>query len=232
MSGGTDGFAQLSELLVSDKALGGVARDVVDLVRSALEQCDGVGMQLLDRDGLGARTATDTRSSQLDALQEELDDGPSIECLRTGEVHDLEPVTSEERWPAFAPFARRDGLSACLAVPLVAHGQLIGALNLYAWRAGGFAGWDRERCSAFARRAAMSLASAQAYTRTQFVITELEVRLAGADDLVHRAHGVLMERESIGLEDAVARLSEMAEARSCALATAARSVLESVPDAN
>lgn len=227
---GAEGFAQLSEILVFDKPLGGTAQDVVDLARSSLDQCDGVGMQLLDRDGLGARATTDTRSFELEALQDELDDGPCVECLRTGELHDLEPVTSDERWPSFAPPARRMGLIACLALPLIAQGRLIGALNLYAWPIGGFAGWDRQRCSIFARQASISLASAQVYTHSQLLITGLEARLAAADDVIDQAHGVLMALEHTTLEAAITRLSELADAQTSTLDSAAQSVLDSLAD--
>jgi hypothetical protein len=51
-------------------------------------------------------------------------------------------------------------------------------LNLYAWPAVGFAGWDRRQCGTFADRASNLLSSARAYERTQAVITRLEARLA------------------------------------------------------
>ena len=171
------GIARLSEILVFEQLLGDTAQDVVDLARDSLVRCDGVGIEVLG-DGDVVRAATDARSSELDALQDELDDGPCVECLRDGERHDLEPVTSDERWPSFAPSARRVGLIACSALPLVAHGELIGVLNLYAWPAVGFAGWDRRHCGVFARRASHLLASARAYARTQVLIADLESQLA------------------------------------------------------
>jgi GAF domain-containing protein len=176
-----EGLARLSEILVFEQPLGGTAQDVVDLARDSLGQCDGVGIQVLDDGGdggIGARRTTDARSFDLDALQDELDDGPCVECLRDGERHDLEPVTSDERWPRFGPSARRAGLVACCALPLVAHGELIGVLNLYAWPAVGFAGWDRQRCGTFAYRASNLLSSARTYDRSQELIAQLEARLA------------------------------------------------------
>jgi GAF domain-containing protein len=178
MPEGEEGLARLSEILVFEKFLGGTAQDVVVLARDSLDQCDGVGMQLLDAGRVGVRATTDSRSFDLDALQDELDDGPCVACLRDGEHHDLEPVTSDERWPSFAPMARGLGLIACSALPLVAHDELIGVLNLYAWPTVGFAGWDRQQCRIFVRRASNLLASAQTYARTQVVIAALEAELA------------------------------------------------------
>ena len=173
-----EGLARLSEILVFEKPFGGTAQDVVDLARTSLDQCDGAGIQVLEDDGMGVRATTDSRSFDLDTLQDELDDGPCVESLRDGERHDLEPVTSDERWPSFAPPARRAGLVACCALPLAAHGEIIGVLNLYAWPAVGFAGWDRRQCGMFAGRASQLLASARVYARTQVRIAGLEARLA------------------------------------------------------
>jgi GAF domain-containing protein len=173
-----EGLSRLSEILVFEKPFAGTAQDVVDLARTSLGECDGAGIQLLDDGGVGVRATTDSRSFDLDTLQNDLDDGPCVESLRDGERHDLEPVTSDERWPSFAPPARRAGLVACCALPLVARGELIGVLNLYAWPAVGFAGWDREHCGMFAGRASQLLASARVYAGAQARIASLEAGLA------------------------------------------------------
>jgi GAF domain-containing protein len=222
------GISELSRILVFSKSLGGTAQDVADLARSSLSQCDGVGMQLVDRDGLSTHVFTDTRSSDFDTLQEELDDGPCVQCLRTGEWHDLEPVTSDERWPSFGPSSRQVGLIACLALPLIAQDELIGTMNLYAWPINGFAGWNRRHCDAFAKQASISLASAQAYARTKVLIAELEQRIALVDDIIHQAHGVIMQIEGTNLDGATALLSEVAEAQGSTLDSAAQSVLDSL----
>ena len=226
LSGGVR--TQLSEILVFEKPFADTARDIADLALSSLDQCDGVGMQLLDADGPSTRVFTDTRSSQFDALQEQFDEGPCVACLRTGELHDLEPVTSDERWPSFAPSARSAGLIACLALPLVARGAVIGVLNLYAWPVVGFAGWDRQDCRTFAERASISLASAQAYARTQLVIAELRAQVAAPDDIIDRAYGALMVTGNTNLQDAIARLIELAQEQDGTLEEAAESVLDSV----
>lgn len=227
---GREGISELAEILVYQKTLDGTAHDVIELARSSLENCDGVGVQLVDRNGLTARVFTDSRSSELDAMQERLDEGPCVDCLRTGEVRDMEPVTSDERWPVFAPSAREAGLMACLALPLTSQDVLLGVLNLYAWPMRGFAGWDRPHCSEFAEHASVSLANAQAYARSQVIITQLEAALAVPDDIVEQAHGVLMAREHATLEKAEARLSDLAGAHGGSLERAAQAVLDSLAE--
>ena len=93
---------QLSEILGFEKTFDDTAQDIADLARSSLVQCDGVGMQLLDADGLTTRVFTDTRSLQFDALQQLFDEGPCVSCLRTGEV----------RVPSY-PIFFRNGVRFC-----------------------------------------------------------------------------------------------------------------------
>src|SRR5262245_897310 len=221
---------RLSEIIVYEQPFDDTAQDIADLARRTVEYCDGVGLQLLDRNGVGAHVFTDARSSQLDALQEQFDEGPCVSCLRTGELHDLEPVTSDERWPSFGPSARDAGLIACLALPLVARGVLIGVLNLYAWPVVGFIGWDRQRSRTIAAGAAIPLARAHPYPHTQVIIAELRARVAEPDDIVHQAHGVLMVIGDTNLEDAIAQLVELAREQDGTLERAAQSVLDSVTD--
>jgi GAF domain-containing protein len=223
-----EGIAQLSEIRVFEISLQETAQEVVELARRSLDHCDGASMELVDPSGLIARVSTDPRSSRLDALQDELDAGPCVQCLRTGAPYEFEPVTSDERWPEFAPSARRAGLIAGLALPLLARGLLIGVLNLYAWPLGGFAGWDRPRCRIFAHYAAILLANAQAHARTQDRIRELQAAVAAPDDVVQRAYGALMAHGIVTLDDAKTRLSELAAAERSSLEEAARSVLDSI----
>jgi GAF domain-containing protein len=225
------GRTQLSEILVFEKPFDDTAQDIADLALSSFDQCDGVGMQLVDTDGQSTRVFTDVRSSQFDALQQQLDEGPCVACLRTGELYDLEPITSDERWPSFAPSARGAGLIACLALPLIAKGAVIGAMNLYAWPVVGFTGWDRQGCRSFAAEASISLASARAYSHAQALIVELRARLSLGDDIVHRAHGALMAIENNDLDHATARLLELAEEQETTLEGAAQSVIDSLTDA-
>jgi GAF domain-containing protein len=223
-------MTELSEMRVFDKPLDGTAQAVVDLAQRSLDHCDGVGVRLLDRNGVAARVFTDTRSSQFDALQDELDDGPCIECVRTRSLCDLGSITPDTQARSFARSARDAGLIACLGLPLIVDGEVIGALNLYAWPVGKFGGWDRQHCTDFAEQASISLANAQAYARTQVVIVELKAQLAASDDRVEQAHGVLMVLENTTLEGAAARLSGLAAARRWTLDRAAQSVLDSVAD--
>jgi transcriptional regulator with GAF, ATPase, and Fis domain len=228
-SGGSrEGLAQLSEIRVFEMSVQEAAQEVVDLAPTSLDHCDGASMQLVDPSGLVARVSTDPRSSQLDTLQDELDTGPCVQCLRTGALQEFEPVTSDERWPEFAPTARRAGLIACLALPLLARGLLIGVLNLYAWPLGGFAGWDRPRCRIFAHYTAILLANAQAHARMQDRIRELQADVAASEDVVQRAYGALMARGIVTLDDAKTRLSELAAAERSSLEEAAQSVVDSI----
>ena len=61
----------------------------------------------------------------------------------------IEDTTAKTRWPEFEGRAASHGIRSCLALPLNADGQPVGALNLYSRQASAFG-------AAEARRAAIS----------------------------------------------------------------------------
>ena len=163
----------------SRQPLGGTAQDVVDLARTSLDQCDGVGIQVLEDDRVGVRATTDRPQLRSRHPPGRARRRPvrRVRCA-TASAMTSSPSRPTSDGRGLRPPARRAGLIACWPCPLVAHDELIGVLNLYAWPAVGFAGWDRRQCGIFAHRASNLLASARVYARTQVLIAKLEGRLA------------------------------------------------------
>jgi hypothetical protein len=78
-------------------------------------------------------------AAALEELQYVTGEGPGLDASATGRpvlVCDLGSGTSGCRWPAFAPEARRVGIRALLAVPLLVGSVGVGVLALYARRPG------------------------------------------------------------------------------------------------
>jgi GAF domain-containing protein len=223
------GVVALSRILVFTQPLIETLRDVARLARASLQACDGAGVQLIARNGLGPTASTDSRSHDLDTLQDELGEGPCYECLYTGQSRVFGPATPHDRWHRFARDATQQGLIGCLALPLDAGDEFIGVLNLYAWPTTPFLGWDRDNCDAFANQASIGLANAQAYSRIQGIIAELQADLNAPDDVVHQACGVLMARERERPDQAQARLSRFARIQRRSIQEAAQSIIESLP---
>ena len=113
--------------------------DVVDLLTDLTERCADLldvasaGFLLADplqRLHLLAATSEQTREVELFQLQAE--EGPCVECYRTGQPVLVADMRTEiERWPQFAPTALEAGFAAVHAVPMRAAGAVLGALGLF-----------------------------------------------------------------------------------------------------
>jgi GAF domain-containing protein len=125
-------FVELADSLVDDF-------DAFDLLNVLVERCvDLLGVSaagLMFADGgeqLRLAVSSSESARLMDLYQLQNDEGPCLECYRTGKPVSGVPLSEEqERWPKFAPAAAREGFVSVLALPLRLRGRVIGALNLF-----------------------------------------------------------------------------------------------------
>ncbi|WP_240519592.1 GAF and ANTAR domain-containing protein [Amycolatopsis antarctica] len=112
--------------------------DALDFLRMLCERCvelldvAAAGVVLSDqRGGLRMAAASSERAELLELFAVQTEDGPCIDCIRTGA-----PVASTDlsgdtaRWPRFTAAAHECGFHAAQAVPMRLRGAVIGALTL------------------------------------------------------------------------------------------------------
>ena len=89
----------------------------------------GVIAQFGDRPFTG--TDTDQRVLVVDERQYLLNDGPCLRAMRTNALVSITLAEVTATWPTLGSTAARVGVNSFLAVPLHAHDESVGALNLY-----------------------------------------------------------------------------------------------------
>lgn len=89
-------------------------------------------------DGSRTLAASADSARDVDAVQFEAGDGPSLHAARTQSLVLVGDVTMEPRWPTFTWAAARHGVLSVVAVPLVIPGSGVAALSAYAPRAHAF----------------------------------------------------------------------------------------------
>jgi GAF domain-containing protein len=125
-------FVELADSLVEDF-------DSFDLLNVLVDRCvdllgvSAAGLILEDGQGQPQLAVSTAQSARLlDVFQLENDEGPCIECLRSGEpVHAGELAVARTRWAGFTSAAISAGFASVLALPLRVRGRVIGALNLF-----------------------------------------------------------------------------------------------------
>ena len=131
--------------------------DVTDVLRelaaAATRLLDVEGVAVVHRVGERMRLVQASTGATRDAelLQEALQDGPCREARRSAALVVEEDLGSQlDRWPEFTVHAAAQGLHAVASVPLVARGEVWGALDLFRALPGPFAAQDLQTAQVLA----------------------------------------------------------------------------------
>lgn len=196
-----------------EAALAAATRGAVDTVPGV----DRAGISILESDGvLTSRAPTDEQVAELDRLQSQCAEGPSVRALSEGEhpvwIHDL--AAEAHRWPRFAPRALELGAASVLSFRLSADDAPLSALNLYAATASAFGQEARLAGELFASHATIAVSHAR---NNDHLTVALNTR-----DVIGQAKGILQERFGITDSEAFTKLVESSQHSHLKLAQVAR----------
>lgn len=165
------------------------------------------GLMLADRRGrLRLMAASDERAEMLELFQIQSDEGPCLECYRSGQpvvVTDVEQAM--DRWPLFAPEALSAGFRSIHAFPMHLRGQVIGALNMFGARVEAMHDVDVGVVQALADIATIGLLQERAVARGEVVAEQLQSAL-NSRIVVEQAKGYLAQLHGESPDEAFHRL--------------------------
>ncbi len=173
---------------------------------------DAVGIMISDdQHRLRVVASTNEQSDWMELLQLEADEGPCMDCYRTGtavSVADLK--TAAQRWPRFVPaLAQRGAYGSVHALPLHLRGEAIGTLNLFHNEPGPLPPADLALGQAMADVATIGILSEQAINRAEVLSGQLQTAL-DKRIVIEQAKGVLAERGRLSMDEAFDRLRRYA----------------------
>lgn len=149
---------------------------------------------VVGRHRVRSQASTSELARAVDALQEEVGEGPCLDATFARHTVRLSDLEGDDRWPAFCERARAAGVGSMLSFQLFVEGDDLGALNLYSRRRCAFDDRSEDVGLLLATHAAVAFAGAQ---REAAMRRALETR-----SVVGRAQGVLMERHGATAEEA------------------------------
>ncbi|MFD7708224.1 ANTAR domain-containing protein [Streptomyces sp. NPDC059785] len=214
------------ETLVADAVLDLATRsdgfDILDLLHDLTDHIvtlltvRAAGVTILSEDGhVDYLTASDESCRLLEEDQIDLDEGPCVDCTRSGTV--LFPVAlgpfgaGARRWPRFTPRALRAGVLTVSAVPLRTPEHTLGALNLMSATAPA-SSRDLRLTQVLADATVASMRHRQTMLTKNELIGQLEIAL-DSRIVIEQAKGVLASRQNISVEEAFVRLRSHARSR-------------------
>jgi transcriptional regulator with GAF, ATPase, and Fis domain len=219
-----EAFVELADTMVN-------GFDIIDflhlLSRRTAELTDvkAVGLVVTDQRGqLRLVAASTEQTHMLELLELQNEEGPSLDCFRSGgAVRDVHLEAGERRWPRFAPAARDAGFATVDAVPLRLRRQTIGALNLFS-TSGGVADEDVDVAQALADVATIGILSARTLSEHEMVAEQLQSTL-NSRVLLEQAKGVLAERHGLSMDVAFEVMRDVAHDRAMPLSGLAAGVV-------
>lgn len=125
-------FVELADTLVE-------GFDVVEFLYTLTDRCvdlldvSAAGLMFGDERGrLRVAASSSEESWLLELFQLQTNEGPCLECYRSGEpVDERDLARADARWPLFAPEAVRAGFRTVQALPMRLRDRTVGSLNLF-----------------------------------------------------------------------------------------------------
>ena len=217
-------FADYARTLSSPYDIGDVLYRLTDQVTEVLA-VDGAGVSLGDSDGtLRFVTATDERITRIEERQVNAGQGPCHDAFTSGDQVTSADLAREDRWPAYAPVAAREGCAAVAGIPMMAGDRRIGAVNLYSRTPREWPADAMEIAQVLADMASGYVINAQTLTEAQRLNSQLQHAL-DSRIIIEQAKGTLAERHGISASAAFDRLRQHARARNRKLHEVAQAVV-------
>lgn len=202
----TEAFVTLTDGLVG-------SFDVVELLNDLTEVCArlldvaSAGLLLADNSGvLHVVAASSEATRSLEIFQVQRDEGPCLECYRTGEAVSIADLSLEvERWPQFVPAAAKRGFFSVHAVPMRLVDDVLGALGLFGAAVGTLNADDLNLAQALAHVATVALVSGNAAADRERLSQQLQTAL-NSRVFIEQAKGVIAEYSNVSMDEAFAML--------------------------
>ena len=218
-------FVELTDTMVADF-------DIIDflhvLTSRSVELLDvsAAGLLLADPRGeLRVVAASSEAARLLELFQLQSDQGPCLDCFRSGQPVACIDLSADPRWPRFAQQAGQAGFSAVQALPMRLRDQVIGALNLFRGTVGAFDPEVVHVGQALADVATISLLHDRSMRRTDTLNEQLQTAL-NSRVVIEQAKGKLAERLGIDVNQAFTLLRDQARNRNQRLSDLARAFVD------
>ena len=185
------------------------------------------GLLLADPHGeLQVVAASSEAARLLESFQLQNDQGPCLECFRSGQPVSAADLTAEaDRWPRFAASAQQAGFAAVQALPMRLRDQVIGALNLFRAEPGAFDPGAVDIGQALADVATISLLHERSMQQSDILNEQLQTAL-NSRVMIEQAKGILAQRLGLGMTQAFNVMRDFARNHNLRLADVAQSIID------
>jgi GAF domain-containing protein len=205
-----DAFGRLGRIKLADTDLKGVLDEVAHLAKHTIPGAEEVSVTLVDKKDAYTAAYTGQLALGLDELQYGKGYGPCLDASATATTLSLPDMDTDDRWPDWAARAAEAGARSSLSIGLPMHGQITGALNVYATEPEAF---DEDAVilgQTFAGYAAVALTNAHLYDAQATLARQMQAAMQNRA-VIEQAKGILMGGRHCTAEEAFAILTRLSQ---------------------
>lgn len=234
VSGGTsrerlvaEAFVEMADSLADDFDVAAFLQNLTVRCVELLDVCAAGVLLADDRGELGLVTASGEHAWVLDLFALQQEQGPCLDCHRSGTAHTniaLDGLEATTAWPRFATCAREAGYAMTQVLPLRQGDQALGTLNLFQTEPRALGPDEIALAQALADVATIAVLQRRALERSERERGQLQEALTSRI-AIEQAKGVLAERWKCTVDEAFGVLRRHARAHRLRLAECAAQVV-------
>lgn len=188
---------RLQSLLVGMGDIDRFLSELAGLATTVVEAPVACGITLQQSGHLFTVGSSDSRAEALDETQYRMGEGPCLQSLRDGLVHEVPDARAESRWPSYMAVAVRAGLRCSLSMPLALQAAPFGAMNVYGFEQPDLFGPDQRRqLELFAAQASGTLRVGSRQAQDSALLAQMEEALRSRTT-IDQALGIIMAQQRV-----------------------------------
>lgn len=182
----------------------------------------------LERDGRPLTVVSaGIAAPKLDEKQYGQDNGPCLQALRSGKEITVGDMLDETRWGDYPAYAASCGVRSSLSLPIAAHTDTAGALNLYAGPPAAFADTDLAALRALAAQATEGIALSQRINDALEFADQMQTAMRSRS-VIDQALGIIMGQRRCTADEAFGILRSASQHRNIKLREVCAQLVTSV----
>ncbi|MEV7573626.1 GAF and ANTAR domain-containing protein [Pseudarthrobacter sp. NPDC089323] len=226
-------FVKLHDLIIGSTNVSDFLTELSTVAAATLSESAGThiecGVTLRRRKRSTTVAGSSERARELDALEQDLGQGPCLTALESMSFVVLPDVETDTRWPEYRKVLAENGCRSVLGVPLALDQNQSAALNFFANLPGVFSEAVISRAEGFADLAGRALRLALRIADAQNLAEDLSAAMQNRTT-IDLACGVIMAQNRCSQDEAIALLTKASSHRNQKLRDLAAEVLARVSD--
>lgn len=202
-----------------------VLHSIAHVLHESITGVDGASIRFVEADRADVVAGTEEFAIELERLQDELGEGPSLSAVAGAQPVLSGSLGGEPRWSRFGPRAGRAGLHSVLALPLRVVDLPMGAVTVYARAKNAFDDPATQCAWPVTAAASAVIANAQELARANRLAASAQWAMAERA-VVERAVGILMSRRGFSPDEAMTSLHGISQRQNVKLAELATRIVD------